>query len=546
VTRSHVLANFSEVKPGRKRRQFALLIAAVILIAVGFPWYASNSDPRYQDRSLSYWFKEYCQTKGDTKRDGEYSLEEIEVAFRKMGTNALPYLLKEAFSTKKDTAFRSNLYEFYVHLPESWDLPRFVSHDDMRHRAVEAIDEIKPPATVLLPLIEDRLKGDKDAEFHQAITLLVGTTNDAEASLPYYIKALKGTNQETQLLAENALNSLGPQAEPAVPALLDLLRNTPITNVLVSEASRLLGHMGSNATAALPALKELFQKDTNLFRHSEIATDICQIEGCQGEAFDYLTNSLMDGPLSSRARLAIIELGWLGPAAKAAIPSLLETMNTTNTLVWTRIIESLRKIGAAQELYLPKLREKLVSDDQDSQMAAATQILGLYPTDQDSQLFLIKQIESHTTNEPMAISALGSAGTNAQAGIPAIVKALDGTNLMSWSEAPRALKKMEASTNLFTLKLWEKMNSTDDLTRITIAAAILEIDPHDHEAQATMIKLVKPGSQFMNSAIYYLGEAGPAAKEAIPALREALANRNVRLRHAIKSALKKIEGKEAP
>ena len=220
-------------------------------------------------------------------------------------------------------------------------------------------------------------------------------------------------------------------------------------------------------------------------------------------------------------------------------------MNATNFPVWEHVADALIKVGAPTEMLLTKLRSRLESADPEFRLASAARILALTPGDAEAQSTLMNEIRIHSTNEWRAILALETAGTNALAAAPVILNVLDGTNLFSWGAVPRALEKIGASRDILLPRLREKLKAPDEQAREIAAAMILEIVPSDREAKAALVDLIKRNSKFQVWAINALGEAGPAAGEAVPIVRDALKSDNRRVRDAAGAALRKMQRERA-
>jgi hypothetical protein len=100
-----------------KNRTRCIWGAAIFLIfAATVTWALSNSEPGYRNKPLSYWFNQLGLTCGGTngaplvmptcslpgRNYGNYleTDESVRAAFRGMGTNALPYLLRKLQETE--------------------------------------------------------------------------------------------------------------------------------------------------------------------------------------------------------------------------------------------------------------------------------------------------------------------------------------------------------------------------------------------------------------------------------------------------------------
>ncbi len=202
------------MKTGGTRWVVALLLIAVLGVA-GWYLFRHFGEPRYEGQPLSYWFREYCLAKTDQPYHDDDEDKAVE-ALTNIGTNALPYLLKEAFKTNEDSSFRTNLNEFFKEFPESWRLPRFVTRRDYSMNASGAIRVINPSAGAILPLMQTELAQTNTPSHSEAITILFGVTNGQENLVPYFTKALQDSNQNDQVTAIYALGRIGPKAAAAI------------------------------------------------------------------------------------------------------------------------------------------------------------------------------------------------------------------------------------------------------------------------------------------------------------------------------------------
>lgn len=517
-----------------------MLIGLSLAVSAWF-FFGRSSGPKYQGKSIGYWFEEYCQpSENRARRDQLKALE----ALRQMGTNAVSYLLDQAMNPARDTALRTNLHQLLRGSPRSWGLPSFVSREEIRKRAVQAIWEIKPPASLILPRLLKSLSERDTPEYGRAITILTRTGEGRETLVPYFARALHATNRQTRLEAVFFFDELGPKAAPAVPDLIGVLQTSERTNALYLRAALTLGRMGSNAAPAIPLLLESYASETNLPRRLFLAAVLCMIDPHQAEPFGLLVGTLTNQQSSAdQVRWAASRLGSIGKNAGAAIPALLEAANGTNVGVWRTVLESLDKIGAPADLVLPKSRVRLKSKDEAFQVAAARRILAISPSDAEAQSVMLSQITNHSKSEREAIIWLGGAGTNAQATAPLLLEAFNGTNLFAWMEVPEALKKMGVSPQACLPKLRDKLRSTDEHVRASSAELILAIEPGHQAAQIVLMDLIKAKSKCRWMAIETLGEAGPPAKSALPLLRQELKSKDSDIREAAAEAIERIESK---
>ena len=113
----------------RFRRGSLVLGAVGLLMAtvVGRQWIEDRRLPRYQGRSVRVWFHELCRHESGWAHADESRVLESKMALVTMGTNAIPFLLDEAFRDRVDGPFRTNLHELFR------DLPAWLGGGGFRH-----------------------------------------------------------------------------------------------------------------------------------------------------------------------------------------------------------------------------------------------------------------------------------------------------------------------------------------------------------------------------------------------------------------------------
>ncbi len=428
-----------------RRLLVAGLLGAAIVAAGGWLMLGRGQEPEYKGKPASEWLKEYCLARVGTPWAPLRQKAALE-AFRAMGTNAVPYLVAEAFNTRRNTTLQTNIHRLFSVLPESMQLPEFVSAQEFRDEAPFVLKEMKPPAQVLLPLLEPHLKSGNTNEYRQSLFLL-GTTGDgAEEAVPLLVAALQKPDPWTRNLALQSLGWLGPKAGGAVPALLDCVKSSKGTNG--SGLSRMFaatfGKIGSNAVPALPLVRELFEQTTNWNQKCMLAGALCNINGGQMEALNFLIDGLTNHQPASDRWMAASQLGEIGPGAAAAAPVLLEAMNGTNGMLFSQIPKTLLAMGMTKESILPQMKRGLLLNDEAARVNVAARILDLEPADHDAHLALMKVIQNGGMFTAFAIEVLGNAGPAAAEAIPVLqAEAKSNANRAS-RQAREALRWIEA------------------------------------------------------------------------------------------------------
>ena len=279
----------------RRPLLLAALAGAVFLTAW---WLLCPQGPTYQGRDVRGWllFRERDSSislKGGSI--GFYVKPDVLAALRAMGTNAFPPLVEEAFhreQTKRQKWLgwlKENCDPLVQRLPDAvydW----FVAGSYVNILAEVAIAELQPPATVLFPLITNRLDGP---EGDIACRLLLAVSDERETAAKLMMPFL---SQDAPNIPQ-MLSRFGPAARVAIPKLMAGFGST---NVYVRlQTAACLGAIGPEASNALPALHGLFVAETNQFRRFFIAMNAFQISASEFWAEDEMRRALLgtDQPL---------------------------------------------------------------------------------------------------------------------------------------------------------------------------------------------------------------------------------------------------------
>ncbi|MBC8873017.1 MAG: HEAT repeat domain-containing protein [Planctomycetes bacterium] len=171
-----------------------------------------------------------------------------------------------------------------------------------------------------------------------------------------------------------------------------------------------------------------------------------------------------------------------GPAAKAAVPALVEAAKDEK-VGWAR--SALESIGPSGKWALPQLIEGL--------------------TDEDPQ------------GRAVAAFAIGCIGPKAREAVPNLIESLQDP--LTRAEAARALAKIGPSAKAAVPALVETTKDEQAWVRVWAADAIWRID-QDPRAIPVLIDVLKSHYASSTRAATSLGNIGPSAKEAVPALIE--------------------------
>ena len=157
---------------------------------------------------------------------------------------------------------------------------------DVRRAAAKSLAEMGPDAKSAAPALIRTLKNDKDLFVRRFAAQALGDIEaNPKTAVPALAAVLKQNDQKE--LAEAAVTSLGKMGPPAVPPLIDALKNktaapkkekgkkkgpapTDPTALVRTKAAEALGNIGPPAKAAVPALIDSL-RDANVRTEAAVA-----------------------------------------------------------------------------------------------------------------------------------------------------------------------------------------------------------------------------------------------------------------------------------
>ena len=281
----------------RGKWKIGLALAAVAVAIAAF-WLWPFQEPVYEGKRLSQWLDEGLKLAPwdvySRYSSSAYSpsVERVVRAVQAIGTNAIPFLLRDMERTEspwlqsaKTRAYKMKLMdqtEFW-----SWRLNRSVW-------GFQALGTNGTPALGRLLAVHDG-EGAASGSAGAALVAL------GPFAVPELEKRLHSTNIVTRRRAAGTLAFFGPTAEPAIPALLALLEDT--NREVREKAVGALSGMERQPERLVPVFRDLMGDSNGLIR----------IYAASG-------------------------LGRFGLSAKAAIPDLVKATNDPdpNIVIWAR------------------------------------------------------------------------------------------------------------------------------------------------------------------------------------------------------------------
>ena len=514
-------------------------------------------------------------------------------AIARMGPDAVEPLVKNLASTNsqlQQTA-RQGLQSMGVAA-----VPKLLPllNDSDRRIRIEVLTVLTSSGAIgkdAAPKLIELLKENDATVTSRALTLLGQLGPEAAEATPELVKQLAGggKNPNELRLFIRTLGQIGPGAKAAVPELKKLMKHQQV--LVQAEAAETLLRIDSSAKSdAVPVLVGLLRDKKpslnvnvlpdlllkNGVNASELMSLLQAYIKAQGPAKLPLVNALLiiRDPIKESAPLlrellkdpnlnvryeAACTLARLKEDGKEAIPELREMLKKPNTSWRDRAIAALAAFGPAAKEALPDLINQWRSAPTiDIQLRMAEPILAIDPEkgkpvvkwlrDQTSngnvfyRLMALRQLAKHDAKNPdvlkslltmahypqpyyagMALEVIGLLGPEAKSALPEVRAALKDADVGKRVRAAGAL--------------WRIEGKTEEAVPVLTAA----LKEHDAVAPGAFYSSV-PRSGAIAAAVT-LGEIGPAAKAALPALRHAMTLGDVGLRQNSLTAIAKIEKK---
>lgn len=314
--------------------------------------------------------------------------------------------------------------------------------------------------------------------------------------LAYWVERLqKGETDKDQLEAAEALKVFGPDAKWAVPTLVEMLDDR--SYVYQRMVTEILCEIGPAAKEAVPdLLKRLKEKQAQ--------------KPPKGKVFE-----------NSIEMLYLIKiLGAIGPDAKDAVPILISFLDQSEGAIQIALGHSLCNIEAREAI--PAFR-KLVQ----------IRIANWTKTNERPSDGLLKEWDEIAF--PFELHKLGSEI------LPFLLELLDERSVYAKHLAMREIANLDsASIKKAMPKLVPLLRSDQPCIRFHSAVMLWKIEKNPASVPILAALLSENDDQLKHVVMESLGEIGPDAKEALPALRDAISNRSVSVFEASET-IRKIE-----
>ena len=305
----------------------------------------------------------------------------------------------------------------------------------LQAKVIDALESMGPGAKAALSTIIANFK--KNLEAWQLCRLISAIGPDAAPAIPLLVELLKDKKpgHVPSRCVPDALASIG---EKAIPWLVKLASRGPIHSRV--RAARTIGLMGSKAKSTTPVLLDIVNTGPPLVQVVAISA-LGRIGST--EALPVFLLRLKDRDLAIRTE-AVASLGKLGSHAESAIPDLAALLgdDTLNAPILSQVVATLRDIGPKA---VPALNRALNHPDCQVRACAAKSLGSMEPKSRATVHALAKLLDDPCAGvRSSAAIALGHCGAEARPAMPRITRTLDDPVEFVRDRAKQALAAIEA------------------------------------------------------------------------------------------------------
>lgn len=437
----------------------------------------------------------------------------------------------------------------------------------VRREAIEALAAIRPGPKVTVPLLVKMLN-DSAPEVairaasaladrgKEAVPFLLEALQDGQAAywaclvisemgpeaaetVPALMKLLDGADHQLRREAILALAEIGPAAAPAVSALARALDD----EIHAAAATYALGRIGGISRPLERRIKENTEAGDPLLRiisvwtlartHRDDETRMRKAVACLAEGLKCEHRLAREA-----AARALVDLDPDPEIVRAALKKALEGAKP-------EVLDTAMDAMAAMRLkVLPRLIEAL--EVQEVRARAAAIIARIGPEAKAAVPALIDALDDpDAATRSEVLLALAAMGPDARPAASVVIKCLNDPDLKVRYAACYCLGRLGTEAEVAKEMLQRHLKSPDRFLALASAWALACIDPQCAETAARSVAVLINGLKEREAstrvhAAEALGALGALAKDAVPALRQALKDPSPEVRRAAGQALRAI------
>lgn len=403
-------------------------------------------------------------------------------------------------------------------------LARFDPDDNVRASATGALWHGGAQAVPVLVAI---LRSEKAELTNSAVQCLRQLGPKARPAVPYLVARI-------ELYAANGISALADIGDAeAVPKLIELLDHRDLRNNALSA----LQTLGPHARSAVPKLLEMLSEQSDAVQ--QVANALVAIAGDRPHVFAALEQRART-ELATQRNDTLWSFCQNGARASALVPAIIHRLeNDPDPSYHALLVQLLGSIGPAAHRAVPTLL-KLAREASDDLRPAIIRTLAYIGThDQEVVPWLIDLLE-HDRHIGEVIFALGQFGPRARSARPHLRGFLDCYNPDHHSAAINALASIESPKEIVQT-LDRSVRHPNDTVRIAAARALCAAGAPAASIPRVVPLLADEREHVRQAVVQALGEMGPAALAATPALARLIDDDRQWLADAVRDALAQIE-----
>lgn len=389
------------------------------------------------------------------------------------------------------------------------------------------------------------------------------------ASVDTLVQDLKSPDAEKRSAAATELADLGEQAAPAVEALKAGLKDKDPS--VRAHCAMALGHIGK---AAMPVIDDLVTllADPDIHTRRAAIRAVRMIKPGPEKVVPLMLKALGD----KERPVVLMALHTLAEVGEPVVAPMIEALKDDRTDYWACIV--LSEIGPAAKAAVPQLIKTLDDDEPEVRMEVAMTLAAIGDAAEPAVPRLTEELKDKESGVRLAaIYALGTLGPKAASATKALEPGLQSKDLFTATITTWALARIQAGDDAYRTKLKQDMLPTmfeavkDKNRKLRVAAvrAIHELKPGSEvvipafarimenadpatindvmEAVATLGEKAVTGlinglkvKTVRGRAAEVLGRIGEGAAPAVPALIEAMEDERPDVRREVLFALGNI------
>jgi HEAT repeat protein len=346
----------------------------------------------------------------------------------------------------------------------------------------------------------------RDADPSARIKALMGLVNHGVAAVPVILPLLKDEDASVRQSAAYALTRI--KAEP--PALLAAVAPA-VADPDANARKGVLGVLGRAGPTAVPLITKLLTDSELSVRQAAVLAVQEQMK--RDAPFEALRPALTVALRDKAAEVRLAAVATLARGKADAAPLLLAAMTDTDTRVRAAAVGTVVRLKPVPKEALPAVAGRLAAEKEPA--VRKNLILALGGLGPDALPHLVARLQVKEPGEQLlALKALEQQGAAAAGALPVVLGLV--------------AKPPNSAVRLGALQVLGKLPT--DVPRPRGTVAVLAAALADEEADVRAL------------AAHLLGEAGPAAREALPALKKAREAGPAAVRDVIDKAVGKITG----